>query len=298
MPHRRRALVAGGSGFLGSHVADHLSRKGWAVTIFDRRASPYLSTGQRMVVGDVLDLRAVAAAIRGHDAVLHFAGVADIEEANRDPLAAVRTNVMGTAHLLEAARAARVRRFVFASSIYAYSASGGIYRTTKLSCERLVEDYGERFRLGFTILRFGSIYGPRADARNGVYQMVRQALERGRIVRRGSPRDVREFLHVEDAAAGAVEALHARYRGTCLMVAGRDRLTVGEFVRLLENVLRRRLRYVRRLPFVDEHYGETPFRFQPRLGVRLQLPVQIDLGEGLLHYVDEVHESLGRPSRR
>ena len=89
--------------------------------------------------------------------------MADISEAIERPREAVEVNVIGTVNMLEAARAYGVGRFVFASSIYVYSNQGSFYRTTKQACENLVHDYHERFGLDFTVLRFGSLYGPRAD---------------------------------------------------------------------------------------------------------------------------------------
>ena len=70
----KKAIVFGGSGFLGSHVADVLSDDGLDVTIFDRRQSPYLRPDQTMVIGDILDANKVRETIKGQDVVYHFAG--------------------------------------------------------------------------------------------------------------------------------------------------------------------------------------------------------------------------------
>ncbi|HNW93643.1 MAG TPA: NAD(P)-dependent oxidoreductase, partial [bacterium] len=155
-----KITVCGGSGFLGSHVADALTRAGHTVTVFDKTASPYLQPGQQMIQGDILDGAALAAAVRGADAVYHLAALADIAENN--PQAIAEANVIGTINLLEACRVAGVRRFIFASSVYVYSDKGSFYRCSKQAAELFIEEYRQRYGLRYTILRYGSLYGPRA----------------------------------------------------------------------------------------------------------------------------------------
>jgi UDP-glucose 4-epimerase len=76
-----KVTIFGGSGFLGSHVADHLSEVGHEVTIFDHAESRWLRDDQRMVVGDVLDREAVRTAVEGAGAVYNYAAIADLNEA-------------------------------------------------------------------------------------------------------------------------------------------------------------------------------------------------------------------------
>ena len=170
-----RALVTGGAGFLGSHIADALSDRGTEVTVFDLRPSPYLRDGQRMVTGDLLDPGALREAAEGCDSVVHLAALSDLEVASGDPVAATRHNVLGTVQTLEAARQAGAKRFLFASTVYVYSRAGGFYRCSKQAGEAYVEEYGRQHGLGYTILRYGSLYGPRATEANGVYRLLRQA---------------------------------------------------------------------------------------------------------------------------
>ena len=80
-----KALVIGGSGFLGSHVADELSNRGYKVTIFDQTESPWIRKGQEMVVGDVLDRSKLSEATKGVRFLYHFGGVADIKDAREKP---------------------------------------------------------------------------------------------------------------------------------------------------------------------------------------------------------------------
>ena len=180
------AIVYGASGFLGSHVADALSAAGYRVRLFDRRSSPYQRHDQEMIIGDIMNLDQVVEAAKGADVVYNFAAIADIDEAHDKPLATATINVLGNMHVLEAARLAGARRFVFASTIYVYSESGSFYRASKQAAERFIETYYERYGLDYSILRYGSLYGRRADARNGIYRMLYEAVARHSITYHGT----------------------------------------------------------------------------------------------------------------
>src|SRR5262245_11771400 len=144
-----KAIVFGGSGFLGSHVADALVKAGYKVIVFDRKKSQFLRAGQEMIIGDILDEKAVANAVAGCDAVYNFAGIADIDKAASNPLETIKVNVLGNSTILEACRKARTKRYIFASSLYVYSKSGSFYRSTKQACELIIENYNEVFGLPY-----------------------------------------------------------------------------------------------------------------------------------------------------
>src|SRR5581483_2217690 len=205
-----KALVLGGSGFVGSHVADALADAGCETTIFDRLPSPWLRADQRFVEGDLTALDDVVAAVAGQEVVYNFAGIADIDAAGERPVDTVAVNVLGNAHVLEASVRAGVRRYLFASSIYVASEAGSFYRVSKQACELYIEEYGRRHGLPYTILRYGTLYGRRASDENSVHRYLRQALRDRRIVASGTGEELREYIHVEDAARLSVEVLDER----------------------------------------------------------------------------------------
>jgi UDP-glucose 4-epimerase len=277
-----KILVTGGSGFLGSHIADALSAAGHQVAVFDRAPSRWLRPDQTMVKGDVLDAEAVRAAMRGCDVVYHLAAVADIGEALERPRNTVEVNVLGTLNLLEAARDVTVRRFVFASSIYVYSNEGSFYRTTKRACEQLIEDYRRHFALPFTVLRFGSLYGPRADATNGVYRLLSQALTERRIDYYGTGDEVREYIHVLDAAMMAVDILAPEFTDQFIHLTGRERMTSRDMLNMIREILGGSVEIGFGASAQPGHYVQTPYSYTPKLGRRLMRSTYIDLGLGLL----------------
>ena len=288
----RKTVVFGGAGFLGSHVADALSERRHAVTVFDRGSSPWLRPDQKMLVGDVLDEAKVAAAVRGAEVVYNFAGVADIAEASRRPLESVRSNILGNTVILEACRRAKVKRFVFASTLYVYGKAGSFYRSTKQACELLIENYHEIYGLPYTILRYGSLYGPRSNDTNYIRQILRQAIKERRIAREGDGEEIREYIHVLDAARDSVDILAPEFSNQHVIITGHQAMKIKDLLLMLREILDGgvAIEYVK--PRFDYHYEITPYTFAPRIARRLGSRSYLDLGQGLLNYIQEIYQEL------
>jgi UDP-glucose 4-epimerase len=287
-----RVTVFGGSGFLGSHVCDKLSDAGHEVTIFDRATSRWLKPGQRMILGDILDEAAVREAVRGAEAVFNFAGIADIGEANELPVETVKANILGNVVLLEACRLEGVKRFVYASTVYVYSASGGFYRCSKQASELYIEIYNENFGLEYTILRYGSLYGPRADLRNAIHRFVHQAMTEGVIRYYGSPDALREYIHVEDAALASVDILKPEFANARVVLTGHQAMRVGDVMKMIGEILGGEVRFEFFSEKSSAHYEITPYSFSPRMGRKYAPPLHMDLGQGVLRVVEEMHRDI------
>jgi UDP-glucose 4-epimerase len=288
-----RILVTGGSGFLGSHLVDALVERGHDVTVFDRAPSQWLPAGARMETGDLGDPAALARVTSGQDAVYHLAGLADLNAARSRPLDTVHANIVGTVHLLEAMRAAGVTRFLFASTVYVYSREGGFYRCSKQACETYIDEYAASYGLRYTVLRYGSLYGPRADRTNGVYRLLAQAMAEGRIAYTGTPDDIREYIHVEDAARLSVDAMAAAFEGKHMLLTGPSALRAADLFTMFQEILGRPVEVAYRPSEGGGHYSVTPYAFTPRPGRKLVTTEYVDMGQGLLQIVEELHGSSG-----
>lgn len=292
------ACVIGGAGFLGSHVADQLTDAGYEVRIFDVIASRWRRPGQHMLVGDVIDLDAVRAAVAGADVVYHFAALADLNEARDKPLETVQVNVQGTVNALEACRGAGVKRLMYASTVYVYSREGGFYRCSKQAAELYVEEYQRTYGLDFTILRYGSLYGPRSDETNGLYQLVRAALKNGSISYYGNPESMREYIHVEDAARASVHVLAGEFRNESVVLTGHEPMRVLDLLKMLSEILG----IPDDIDFRNEpyagHYVRTPYAYLPKLARKYTPALHIDFGQGLLQLIAEVKAQSGADLER
>ena len=291
-----KLVVTGGAGFLGSHLVEALIARGHTVTVFDRVSSRYRPAGARIVEGDLSDPAALAALVEGADAVYHLAGFADLNAARTQPLETVQTNIVGTVHLLEAMRAHKVERLLFASTVYVYSREGGFYRCSKQACESYIEEYARTFGLKYTVLRYGSLYGPRADGTNGVYRLLAAAMKEGRIAYTGAPDDIREYIHVEDAARLSVDALADDYVGEHVMLTGQAPTRAADLFMMFQEILGRDVAVDYRPPEGpgSGHYAVTPYAFTPKPGRKLVTTHYVDMGQGLLRMVEDLHRELDR----
>ena len=288
-----RTVVLGGSGFVGSHVADALTDAGHEVTILDSAEAPWRRPEQEFAAVDVTDLDAVTDAVLGHEVVYNFAGIADIDEARRRPVDTVRVNVQGNVNVLEACRrAGGVRRYVFASSIYVFSESGSFYRVSKQSAELYVEEYQREYGLPYTILRYGTLYGPRADERNSVHRYLTQALTERRVSATGTGEELREYIHVEDAARLSVDVLGDEFANEQVVLTGQQSMRYRDLLGLIREIVGDDVEIDLAEPDGESsaHYALTPYHFRPRKARKLVANHYVDLGQGLLDCLHEIHE--------
>ena len=287
-----KILVTGGSGFLGSHIADALSDAAHEVTIFDIRKSPYLRPDQKMITGDILDQECLDKIVKNQDVIYHFAGIADIDECAAKPVDTTKYNILGTVQLLEVCRKAGIKRFVFASSAYVYSDSGSFYAASKQACETFIENFSKLYDLKYTCLRYGSLYGTRSDERNSIYKLVKQAVQYGKIVYRGTGEEVREFIHVQDAAQISVVILRPEFENQNIILTGAEKMRYIDLLEMIREMLGNKIK-IEILPSErKEHYKITPYNFSPKLGRKMVHNPHIDMGQGLLQCMAEVYEKV------
>jgi len=286
-----KTIVFGGSGLIGSHVADRLTEVGYDVTIFDLKPSPYLLPGQEIIIGDILDKKAVSDAVKGCDYIYNFAGMADLDAATTEPLRTIEQNIVGTAILLEATLKSRAKRFIQASTIYVYSDTGGFYRCSKQAAELYVEEYNRKFGLEYTILRYGTVYGPRADSRNSIYRYLKQALDEGRIDCGGTGDETREYIHVRDAAQLSVDILADKYRNKQVIITGHHPMRLRDMLYTIREILSNRIEINFEASKSDTpHYNITPYSFVPKIGRKLVTHEYVDMGQGLLECISEIYD--------
>ncbi|MCK4533350.1 NAD(P)-dependent oxidoreductase [bacterium] len=298
-----KAIVFGGAGFLGSHVADALTDFGHEVVVFDLKHSSYLRNNQKMVIGDILDRKKVERAMNSCKIVYNFAGIADIDQAKKHPVETVKNNILGNTILLDIASKKKVKRFIFASSLYVYSKAGSFYRSSKQSAELIIENYSKMYGLNFTILRYGSLYGPRADKGNWMCQILKQALKEKKITRYGNGEEIREYIHVKDAARGSVEILDKKYENQCVIITGHHPMKVKNLLIMIKEIMGNRIRVEykpisnKNYPYDAElHYQITPYSFSPQIAKKIVSQYYLDMGEGLLSYLEELYKEIANSS--
>ena len=290
----REVLVTGGAGFLGSHAADALTEAGYKVFIFDKINSPYLKESQEMILGDILDQKLISDIVKNKYAVYHFAAHADIGASSDMPTKTITANIIGTQNVLEAAREHKINRFMFASTIYVYSELGSFYRVSKQACEKIIEEYQREFDLDYTILRYGSLYGPRANEFNFISNALLQALKNKKIVRRGNGEEIREYIHVKDAARLSVNAIDDKFKNKHLIITGHQQIRVKDLLIMIKEIFSDEIE----IEFGDEeelhHYEITPYNYKPQVAKKITPETYFDLGQGLMDQIYDLGTSMDK----
>jgi UDP-glucose 4-epimerase len=226
MTNWSHALVTGGAGFIGSHLSRALLGQGRKVTVLDNLSVGQRQTvpdGARFVHGDIRDAAAVEDALTGVDAVFHLAAQVTIRGSFDKFFEDLDTNVMGTARLLRAVDASRVKWFTLASSMAVYADASSPspideshptqpispYGVGKLAAEGVCRQICDAKGIPFTAVRFFNTFGPGQTYTPyvGVLTIFVTRLLRGEpITIYGDGEQQRDFIHVEDIVAGTIGA--------------------------------------------------------------------------------------------
>lgn len=251
-------LVTGGAGFIGSHLVRHLLAKGEQVTALDN-----LSTGlaenlppeAKLVEMDILDEDLPKVVATGaFDAIVHLAAQTMVDTSIKNPLLDTRENLLGTVQVMEAARAANVKRVIFASTAAVYgdvkeddlpvreaqpTLPLSFYGLSKLSVEKYLEMYENLYGMEYVVLRFANVYGERQGdgGEGGVISIFTKAVAEGRdITIYGDGEQTRDFVYAGDIAEGIWAALRTEEVNAAYNLSTQTETSLRELVSLLAEI--------------------------------------------------------------
>jgi UDP-glucose 4-epimerase len=302
-----RATVTGGAGFIGSHVSAALLAAGWDVEVLDD-----LSAGTRANVPDgaalrVVDIRDGAAVTRAisdfrPEVIVHHAAQASVSVSTREPLLDAQVNVLGSLHLLAAAVACKVSRFVFAStggaiygevpegqraSLALRPAPASPYACSKYATEVYLEAFRQQHGLDYTILRYANVYGPRQSPHGeaGVVAIFASRLLRGEPVtvfaraKAGDPGCVRDYVYVDDVVDWNLRAVRGAVAARIVNVAS----GVGTTTQALAEGMKREAKSASEIRFGPPRAGDLE---RSVLGPERDARAPVPLVEGVKRTLD------------
>jgi UDP-glucose 4-epimerase len=247
-----RCAVTGGSGFIGSHVVDVLRKQDYEVVVIDHRVRPHREDVEFADV-DITNYSAVLKSTKGCDYVFHLAAVSNVNIAFKQPVYAVELNILGTTNVLEAARQNKVKRVVFASTVWVYSGSKGrdvdedspfympgaghIYSSSKIASELLCQDYFELYKQPFTILRYGIPYGPRMREELLIPIFLKKAFADEPLNITGDGSQFRNFVYVEDLAQAHILAMREKAENEIYNLEGMRKITIKEVAETIKRLV-------------------------------------------------------------
>jgi UDP-glucose 4-epimerase len=218
-----RAIVTGGAGFIGSHVVDALVARGDEVTVLDNLSTgrrENVNGGARLIEADVTAAKE-AFADAGPEICFHLAAQADVRVSVERPDFDARVNLLGTIHVLEAARGHGAQVVLASTGGAIYGECDGPadeesprrplapYGASKLSAEEYLATYNRLYDTGHVALRYGNVYGPRQDPHGeaGVVAIFLGRLARGEPLRIfGDGRQTRDYVYVGDVVTATLAA--------------------------------------------------------------------------------------------
>ena len=253
-------LVTGGAGFVGSHLAEELVRRGHTVRVADS-----LVTGKRrnldhvpdveFMEGDLADRALAERAVHGMDYVLHQAAIPSVPRSVDDPLASHRANLDATLTVLVAARDARVKRLVFAGSSSEYGNTPTLpkredmpasplspYALQKHTAGQYCQMFTRLYGFEAVSIRYFNVFGPRQDPGSpysGVISLFAKALLAGRQpVIYGDGEQTRDFTYVDNVVDGVLLACKVpKAAGEVINVATGDRISLNELLRQINGIV-------------------------------------------------------------
>jgi len=265
-------LVTGGAGFIGSHIAETLVRRGDQVRVLDNlmtgkkeNLAPFIDRVE-FIEGDIRDLDICRRAVRGADHVLHQAALPSVPRSVEDPLLANGINVTGTLNMLLAARDAGVWSFVMASSSSVYGDDPRTpkregqegkplspYAVGKFVGEKYCEVFHDLFRMKTVALRYFNVFGPRQDPESQyaavIPLFITKVLRGERPVVYGDGEQSRDFTYVDNVVeANLLAAESGVAGGETLNIACGERLTINALLTAVNGILGADIRAVNAEP--------------------------------------------------
>jgi nucleoside-diphosphate-sugar epimerase len=253
-------LVTGGAGFIGSHLAEELLRRGHTVRVADslitgtRRNLDHLP-GVEFLEGDLADLPFAQRAVAGMDYVLHQAAIPSVPRSVKDPITSNRANADATLNVLVAARDAGVKRLVFAGSSSEYGNTPTLPKRedmtpSPLSPYALQKVMGTQYCQMFTrlygfetvVIRYFNVFGPRQDPSSpysGVISVFATALSEGRQpTMYGDGEQTRDFTYVANVVDGVLRACEApKAAGEIINVATNGRVSLNDLLLIMNRIV-------------------------------------------------------------
>jgi dTDP-glucose 4,6-dehydratase len=317
-----KLFVTGGLGFIGSNFVRHVleQRPGWSVVNYDlvtyagnpanlHDLDGRPGGGYRFVRGDIADRSAVTPALDGCDAVVNFAAESHVDRSILSAEPFVRTNVLGTMTLLDAART-RGGRFLQVSTDEVYGALGpddppftettpldptSPYAASKAAADHLALAYARTYGMDVVITRCSNNYGPYQFPEKLIPLMITNAFEGKPLPVYGDGRQVRDWIHVEDHCAGALAALERGKAGQVYNFGGRSErpnLAIVRRIVELTGAPASLITHVTDRPAHDRRYGVDPARAERELGWSARHSLDTGLAQTVAWY--RAHESWWR----
>jgi len=284
-----KIFFTGGSGFVASEIVNLLLKKKHIVTVYDLKKPKIKHKNLKYVKGNILNIDLLKKQISKNEIVYHFAAMSDIDDCLDKPLETVKYNIFSTVALLSLCSTFKIKRFVFASTIYVHSDQGGYYKVSKKSAESYIYEFYKKNKLNFTILRYGTIYGPSDNLKNNINKISSIAVKRGVVKYEGSSKVRRKIIHCKDAAIAAVDILREKYKNKSVLITGKRKVKIANILLQIASILKINKNNIYfENKKIDGHYISNPFNEKKIININYKFKNQISLKNGIKEVVNYI----------
>lgn len=232
-----KVVLTGSNGFIGSNLVAKMVDRNIEVVAVDKNDADEILTRNVKYLKlnlalDDLNLKE----FDDTDAVIHLSAMSNLFECNAFPIKCVQDNVISTLRILDLLKSKNIKKFIFASSLYAISNRGSVYSITKKACEDLIIDFCERNLITWNILRYGSIYGYKKGKKDGLSKLIYDILFSEEVRYSGSKNSIRKYIHINDAVNSTIDIINQNIINKFIHINGKDYIKVLDVINLIQDI--------------------------------------------------------------
>lgn len=257
-----KALIIGGSGFLGIHLAEQLVKKGYEINILDIKKPKNLDKKINFFYGDMTKAKDLFRATKNCKIIFHLGGISDIKYSIENPFKTIKTNILGTMNILDVCLKNKIKKLIFASSIYVKSTQGGFYKVSKQCSESIIKEYSKRFGIKYCIIRYGSVYGPGSSVNNGITKILNSYINTKKFHYDGTIKAKRRFIFVKDAINATIKTIDKKFNNKIVLITGSNLMKINDVMKVISKILMINKKPVYRNKQELGHYNTSPYSLE------------------------------------
>ena len=264
---KKKILITGATGFIGSHLTELCVKKGFKVSAFDRYNPQYnlncLNDSKykkdiNFIFGDIRDYDSVYKASKGMDIILHLAALIGIPYSYYSPMAYIKTNIEGTYNILEATKNLNIKQLIVTSTSETYGTAQKVpisenhrligqspYSASKISADQLAISYWTSFQLPVKIIRPFNTYGPRQSARAVIPTIITQIANGAKEIKLGDLTPTRDFSYVEDTCKGFIAlAEEDSTIGETINIGSNFEISIADTLSIIKDLMQSDVKFI------------------------------------------------------